>query len=198
MLRIVHGAEACIANFSFYAEDTLQLLRAGTTIFLVPFYLKLFVAACTGTNEKTRCTAIAYSVCSSTMGWFARDLYGALQLFKRCLKAYSTITGVVVSRSTATITAVKLYKLSILYPVLVSAQCYEQAEHMFETVWPKHYTVAGKRASRISTYFRYVRSCASDTAVLVWTILWAIALYHSLVIMGPALKEVFSSEWWST
>jgi hypothetical protein len=85
--------------------------------------------------------------------------------------------------------------LSLLYPVLQLTKCDELAEHMIEGVWPIQHTAADK-SSRTCTNTCILRRCASDTDILVWTVLWTTAFKQACLNLGPVLNETHKiSEW---
>jgi hypothetical protein len=89
--------------------------------------------------------------------------------------------------------------LGLLYPVLRLTKCNELAEHMIEGVWPIQHTATDK-LSRIFTTTYIMGRCASDTAILIWTVLWAIALKQACLEVGPVLIKTYVeiSKWWSS
>jgi hypothetical protein len=194
-------AEACIADRSLYADDTNQLLWAGVVLLLLPLNVKLVVISDRYIDSSTPVKwypVSSYHLCAAAMGCFALSLYSAPQLYKKCLKAYSATTGVPVSPFTAMSTAIKLVKLSLLYPVPVIAHCNELAEYMIEGIWPTMNTAA-KKLSRVSTS-SCMRRCASEAAILVWTVLWAYASNQARLQMGMLFNETYEeiAKWWLT
>jgi hypothetical protein len=195
-------AEGYVANWSLCADDTNQLLWAGVVLLLLPLDVKLLVMSLTYVDSSATvkwCIGTLRYVCPVTMGCIAFSLYNAPKLYKTSLKAYSGIIGVPVSPFTAISIAMKLLMLGLIYPVLRLTKCNELAEHMIEGVWPIQHTAADK-LSRIFTTTYTIERCASDTAILIWTVLWAIASKQACLEVGPVLIETYVelSEWWSS
>jgi hypothetical protein len=132
------------------AEEAQELLLTSSGLFL-PMICHLLVLACSSFLPSWGRALIVFVMVSNLLDW---SRSWVLKPFKRCLKAYSTISGAPVSPFTAATAAVKIFVLGLSFMLLTLTRRNELLEHEIERCWPHHDTTAATavRGSRIKRF----------------------------------------------